>query len=276
MSAGTDTICCGLVIFAGPLCLARKWGTTAFNGNSNSTVSCADVAGGVGLIHERRFPQVNVTRPRFNADAIKFTGNATWAFAEVKGAISERSASGQFSESAASGTMATACADTAGVVMDAGIGIGATTGTTGAAGTTGAVGTGGVMGRTGTIGTTGFVIVPLPAPLPLCDAETTLGVGVICRGVTGSGGGATGGGRNWADAVVNGAAICIGGVVDGFGDFAGVADISIPCPCLPNGPVISSGTSTIFWTALRARRLGLNRAKTSFNGNTTGSESYSS
>jgi hypothetical protein len=140
MSTGMDTVCCDLAIFIAPLCLARKYGTTAFNGNSNSTVSCTDVAGGVGLIHERRFPQVNVTRPRFKAGSIKFTGNATWAFAEVSGAISDRSASGHFFKSAASGTMIAACADTTtGVGVGAGTGIGAT-------GTTGAAGKGGVMG----------------------------------------------------------------------------------------------------------------------------------
>lgn len=139
ISSGMGTVCCGLAIFIAPLCLARKCGTTAFSGNSNSIVSCADVAGGVGLIHERRFSQVNVTRPRFRADSIKFTGNATWAFAEINEAISDRSASGHFPESAASGTRVVACADTTGVGVGVGIGIGAT-------GTTVAAGRGGVMG----------------------------------------------------------------------------------------------------------------------------------
>ena len=201
------------------------------------------------MIHERRIPQVYVTRPRFKAGSIKFTGNATWAFAEVNGAISGCSASGHFSESAASDTMTAACAGTTGVDAGAAIRVGAigavgatgmigaietagvtgaggaigatgitgatgaigatggvgitgaagamdTIGATGAVGATGAIGTGGVTGRTGTVGIAGLVIVPLPTPLPLCGAETTLGVGVCRGGVAGGDGGTTGGDRN--------------------------------------------------------------------------------
>lgn len=112
--------------------------------------------------------------------------------------------------------------------------------------------------------------------MPLCGVETTPGVGVICRGMTGGDNGTTGGGGRWAGAVATDASICSGGAVDGFGDLAGVADIAIPCPCLPNGPITSAGTSTVFWVGLRIKRLGLNRARTLLNGSTTGSESYSS
>ena len=62
-----------------------------------------DTAGGAGLIHERKFRQVNVTRPRLRAGSTKFTGSATCALVKFICAISIRNASGQFSERAASG-----------------------------------------------------------------------------------------------------------------------------------------------------------------------------
>ena len=74
-----------------------------FNGSSNSMPSWTDAGGGVGLIKGRKFRQVKVMRPRFNAGSIKFAGNKTWAFARFDCLISSRSPSGQFSESAANG-----------------------------------------------------------------------------------------------------------------------------------------------------------------------------
>ena len=49
-----------------------------------------------------------------------------------------------------------------------------------------------------------------------------------------------------------------------------------PSPRPLKGPVISAGTSRCFCAGLRANELELNRARTSLNGSTTGSESYSS
>src|ERR1039458_8162164 len=65
--------------------------------------SWTDDGGGVGVIKGRKFCQVKVMRPRFNAGSIKFAGNKTWAFARFDCLISSRSPSGQFSESAAKG-----------------------------------------------------------------------------------------------------------------------------------------------------------------------------
>ena len=57
----------------------------------------------MGLIKDRKFCHVKVTRPRFKAGSIKFAGNKTWVFDKFNFVISSRSPSGQSSESAASG-----------------------------------------------------------------------------------------------------------------------------------------------------------------------------
>jgi hypothetical protein len=84
-------------------CRAKNSGATIFNGNSNSMPSWTDADVGVGLIKGRKFRQVKVMRPRFNAGSIKFAGNETWASARFDCLISSLSPSGQFSESATNG-----------------------------------------------------------------------------------------------------------------------------------------------------------------------------
>ena len=78
--------------------------------------SWMDAGGGVGLIKGRKFRQVKVMRPRFNAGSIKFAGNKTWAFARFDCLISSRSPSGQFSESAANGAEMVAAGSQTGIV----------------------------------------------------------------------------------------------------------------------------------------------------------------
>ena len=80
----------------------------------------------VGLIHERKFRQANITRPRLRAGSTRFTGSATCAFARFNCAISIRNASGQFSERAASGARIVADSGATGAGFGVnGVGLGA-------------------------------------------------------------------------------------------------------------------------------------------------------
>jgi hypothetical protein len=112
-----------------------------------------EAGGGVGLIKDRKFCHVKVTRPRFKAGSIKFAGNKTWAFDRLRFVISSRSPSGQSSESAASGAEMTA-------------------------------GSIGPCGATGATFATGF-----DAPLLLFCGVAILMVGAAMRGTGGAGGG---------------------------------------------------------------------------------------
>ena len=55
-------------------------------------------------------------------------------------------------------------------------------------------------------------------------------------------------------------------------DVTGLAatEIRAPSPPAPNGPLISSATSTCFWTARRDSRAGFNRLRISLSGSITG------
>jgi hypothetical protein len=164
----------------------------------------------VGLIKGRKFRQVKVTRPRFNAGSIKFADNKTWALARFDCLISSRSPSGQFSESAANGAEM-------------------------AAGTTGICGAGEGMG-----GATGFG-APLLRGVGACGMNggggglVALVAGVMARETNENDGGVV---------MRNG-----GMAVDGVGLAA--TEILAPSPPAPNGPVMSSVTSTCFWAERR-------------------------
>ncbi len=100
MSAGGKATGCD---WCAVFCRIRNNGARTFNGSSNSMPSWMDAGGGVGLINDRKFCQVKVTRPRFKAGSIKCVGNQTWAFDKFDFVISSLRPSGQSSESAASG-----------------------------------------------------------------------------------------------------------------------------------------------------------------------------
>jgi len=212
--------------------------------------SWTDAGGGVGWIKGRKFRQVKVMRPRFNAGSIKFTGNKTWAFARFDCLISSRSPSGQFSESAANGAKMSA-------------------------GSTGICGT----GEEG-MGATGF-------GAPLLRGVMKLVAGVGACGVNGRVGGVValvaGGVNDRVDGVValvagvtareanendGGVVIRNGGMaVDGVGLAA--TEILTPAPLAPNGPVMSSVTSTCFWVERRDSRARFNRVRISLSGSIT-------
>ena len=206
-----------------------------FNGSSNSMPSWTDAGGGVGLIKGRKFCQVKVMRPRFNAGSIKFVGNKTWAFARFDCMISSRGPSGQFSESAANGAEM-------------------------AAGSTGICGAGEGMGATG-------------FGAPLFRGVTTLVTGVGACGMNGGGGGVVAlvAGAMAREANENGGGVVIrngGMAADGVGLAA--TEILTPSPLAPNGPVMSSVTSTCFWAERRDSRAGFNRVRISLSGSITG------
>ena len=236
-----------------------------FNGSSNSMPSWTDAGGGVGWIKGRKFRQVKVTRPRFNAGSIKFAGNKTWASARFDCLISSRSPSGQFSESAANGAEMVAN----GVEMAAG-----STGSTGICGAgegMGATGFGAPLlrgmtkvvpgvGACGMNGRGGGVAAPV-AGVGTCGMNcrggggvVALGAGVMPRAANENDGGAV---------VRNG-----GMAVDGVGLAA--TEILAPSPPAPNGPVMSSVTSTCFWAERRDNRAGFNRVRISLSGSITG------
>ena len=171
-----------------------------FKGSSSSVLSWTDIAtGGAGRIQERKLRQVNVTRPRFNADITVSNGRATWAFDKFHCAISCCSASGHFSVSEASGVERVLCPATGKVEA---------TGTTGAmgviAGTAGAAGGATCATGAGAGGTMGLMI----------------GVGAIC--VTGTSlRGATGAAGSRGTGVGGGMGLAIGA------DVTGVTEISL-------------------------------------------------
>ena len=174
-------------------------------------------------------------RPRFNAGSIKFAGNKTRAFARFDCLISSRSPSGQFSESAANGAE-----------MSAG-----STGICGAGEETGAAGFG----------------------APLLRGVTTLAAGVGACGMNGGGGGVVAlvAGVMAREANENGGGVVIrngGMAADGVGLAA--TEILTPSPLAPNGPVMSSVTSTCFWAERRDSRAGFNRVRISLSGSITG------
>ncbi len=233
MSAGGCSTRCGC---GAVFCRAKNNGAITFNGSSNSMPSWTD-AGGVGWIKSRRFRQAKVMRPRFKAGSIKFAGNKTWAFARFDCLISSRSPAGQFSESAAKGAEM-------------------------AAGSTGICGAGEGAG----MGATGF-------GAPLLRGVTKLVAGVGACGMYGGGGGVValvaGVMAREANENDGGAVIRNGGkAVDGVGLAA--TEISTPSPPAPNGPVMSSATSTCFWAERRDSRAGFNRARISLSGSITG------
>ena len=92
-------------------CRVKNSGAMTLNGSSNSMPSWTDAAGGVGLIKGRKFRQVKVMRPRFNAGSIRFIGSKTWALARFDCMISSRNPSGHCSESAVSGAEIAAGSD---------------------------------------------------------------------------------------------------------------------------------------------------------------------
>jgi len=197
--------------------------------------SWTDGGGGVGLIKGRKFRQVKVTRPRFNAGSIKFAGNKTWAFARFDCLISSRSPSGQFSKSAANGAEM-------------------------------AVGSTGICGAGEGMGATGF-----GAPL-LCGVTKLVAGGGAC-GMNGRGGGVVAlvAGVMACEANENDGGVVIrsgGMAVDGVGLAA--TEILTPSPPAPNGPVTSSATSTCFWAERRDSRAGFNRVRISLSGSITG------
>ena len=192
-------------------------------------------AGGVGSIKSRRFRQVKVMRPRFNAGSIKFAGNKTWAFARFDCLISSRSPSGQFSESAAN---------------DAEMAAGST----------------GICGADEGLGATCF-------GAPLLRGVTTLVAGVEACGMNGGGGGVVAlvAGVMARETNESGGGVVIrngGMAVDGVGLAA--TEILTPAPPAPNGPVMSLVTSTCFWAEWRDSRAGFNRVRISLSGSITG------
>ena len=209
-----------------------------FNGSSNSMPSWTDAGGGVGWIKGRKFRQVKVTRPRFNAGSIKFAGNKTWASARFDCLISSRSPSGQFSESSANGAEM-------------------------AAGSTGATG---ICGVGEGMGATGF-------GAPLLRGITKLVAGAGACGINDRGCGVVspvaGVMPREANENDDGVVIPNGGMaVDGVGLAA--TEILAPSPPAPNGPVMSSVTSTCFWVERRDNRAGFNRVRISLSGSITG------
>ena len=209
-----------------------------FNGSSNSMPSWTDIGGGVGLIKGRKFRQVKVTRPRFNAGSIKFAGNKTWAYSRFDCLISSRSPSGQFSESSANGAEM-------------------------AAGSTGATG---ICGAGEGMGATGF-------GAPLLRGITKLVAGAGACGINDRGCGVVspvaGVMPREANENDDGVVIPNGGMaVDGVGLAA--TEILAPSPPAPNGPVMSSVTSTCFWVERRDSRAGFNRVRISLSGSITG------
>ena len=209
-----------------------------FNGSSNSMPSWTDVGGGVGLIKGRKFRQVKVTRPRFNAGSIKFAGNKTWAYSRFDCLISSRSPSGQFSESSANGAEMAASST----------------------GTTGICGAGEGMGATG-----------FGAPLLRGITKLVAGAGACGMNDRGCGVVAPVAGVMPREANENddGVVIPNGGMaVDGVGLAA--TEILAPSPLAPNGPVMSSVTSTCFWVERRDSRAGFNRVRISLSGSITG------
>src|ERR1700722_5103640 len=86
-------------------CREKNNGARTCNGNSSSVVSWTEGPGGVGRIHERKWCQEKMTRPRLSAGSIKWTGNATWASDRSNCMISSRKVSGQVSDNALSGAI---------------------------------------------------------------------------------------------------------------------------------------------------------------------------
>ena len=75
------------------------------------------------------------------------------------------------------------------------------------------------------------------------------GAGATERGMAGGGttsGGTTGDGWGRDGAIESTATVCCAGGMAGAGDLAGILEIEAPSPRMPNGPMISSGTSTVF------------------------------
>ena len=256
--------------------------------------SWTDADVGVGLIKGRKFRQVKIMRPRFNAGSIKFAGNETWASARFDCLISSLSPSGQFSESAANGAEM-------------------------APGSTGICGAGAGEG----MGATGFGapllrdVIKLVAGVGVCGTNCRAGgigalvagvgaCGTNCRAggigalVAGAGAGGTNCRAGGVGALVAGAGVCgtncraggIGALVAGVMPRAGnenaggvvirscgmsvdgvglaATEILAPSPPAPNGPVMSSVISTCFWAERRDSRAGFNRVRISWSGSITG------
>ena len=196
-------------------------------------------------------------RPRFNAGSIKFAGNKTWAFARFDCLISSRSPSGQFSESAANGAeMAEGSTGT----CVAGEGVGGATGCFGTPLLRGVMKLVPGVGACGANGLGGGGVVALVAGVGACGMDC-LGGGVMAlsAGVT----------PREANENDGGAVIRNGDVAaDGVGLVA--TEILTPSPPAPNGPVMSSVTSTCFWAERRESRAGFNRVRISLSGSITG------
>ncbi len=218
--------------------------------------SWTDADVGVGLIKGRKFRQVKIIRPRFNAGSIKFAGNETWASARFDCLISSLSPSGQFSESAANGAEM-------------------------APGSTGICGAGEGEG----MGATGFGapllrgVIKLVAGVGVCGTNCRAGgIGALVAGVGVCGTNCRAGGVGALVAGVmpragneNAGGVVIrscGMSVDGVGLAA--TEIWAPSPPAPNGPVMSSVISTCFWAERRDSRAGFNRVRISWSGSITG------